>query len=122
MPPKYFKTTVETKDVAVESAAWAKGGRRIFYKSDTEGFDELIATAILPEVWRHIFAGFIEIWRIKKPPIDTKVLASILDSFPNKIFLANPDTRVTETRVSTAEVLSYVEVNDRTHVDFGFWR
>lgn len=122
MPPRYFKTSVETKDAAVECAAWMDGGQRIFYKSDTEGFDELIATAIPPEFWPQVFAGIMEIWRIKKPPFDTAVLASILDSFPNKIFLANADMRVSETLVSTIDVLNYIEVNDRMHRDLGFWR
>jgi FkbM family methyltransferase len=122
MPQIHFKTTVETRDIAVECAAWMNGGRRIFYKSDTEGFDESIVTAILPEVWPRIFAGFIEIWRIKKPPFDTALLASILDSFPNKIFLANADTHVSETPVSTTDVLNYIKVHDGAHVDLGFWR
>jgi FkbM family methyltransferase len=122
MPPKYFKTIVEAKDVAVESASWMNGGRRIFYKSDTEGFDELIATNIQADVWSHIFAGFIEIWRIKKPPFDIAALASILDSFPNKMFLANADTNISETAVSTIEILNYIDVHDGKHVDLGFWR
>jgi FkbM family methyltransferase len=122
MPQKYFKTIVETKDVAIECVTWTNGERRIFYKSDTEGFDELIATTIRADVWSHIFAGFIEIWRIKKPPFDTEVLASILDSFPNKIFLPNADTNVSEMPVSTTDVLNYIEVHDGRHVDLGFWR
>jgi FkbM family methyltransferase len=122
MPTRYFKTTVEAKDTTAESAAWMRGGRRIFYKSDAEGFDELIATAVQPEVWSQVFAGFIEIWRIKKPPFDVGVFASILDSFPNKIFLGNADTGVSETSVSTTDVLNYIKIHDHAHVDLGFWR
>jgi FkbM family methyltransferase len=121
MPPSYTKMIVETKNVALESTAWLEGKQRIFYKSDTEGFDELVASAIRPEVWSRVFAGMIEIWNIKKPPYDQALFASILDRFPNKVFLANADTRVSELRVSTADVLNYINGGNRQHRDLAFW-
>jgi FkbM family methyltransferase len=124
MPPKSKHTiiSVETMDVAVECMTWIDRGRRIFYKSDTESLDELIATAIRPEFWPHVFAGFVEIWRINKPQFDTFIFAAILDIFPNKVFLANADMRVSETQVSTTDVLNYLKGNDRMHRDLAFWR
>ena len=122
MPPQYATTSVETKDVSMECAAWMERGHRIFYKSDTEGFDEFIATAIRPEFWPRVFAGIMELWRIKKPQFDTEAFAAICDCFPNKIFLANADMRVAETSVTTADVVDYVKGGDRLHRDLGFWR
>jgi hypothetical protein len=123
MPSRYFETSVETKNVAVECAAWLDRGRRIFYKSDTQGFDELIATTVRPELWPRIFAGIMEIWCIEKPPFDTEALAAILDNFPNKIFLGNDVAGVSEIPVSTAGVLDYIKGVDRNkHRDLGFWR
>jgi len=121
MPPRFTKTTVETRDVAVECAAWREPKCRIFYKSDTEGLDELVASSIRPDVWQHIFAGMIEIWNIKKPAYDRTVFASILDRFSNKIFLANADNRVLETRVSTTDVINYIDSGNRQHRDLAFW-
>ena len=122
MPARHAATRVETKDVGAECAAWLESDRRIFYKSDTQGFDELIATTIRPEVWPRVAGGIMEVWRIEKPHFDQQRLAQILDQFPNKIFLANADLNVTETPVSTADVLQFINGNDHKHRDLGFWR
>jgi FkbM family methyltransferase len=122
MPANHSKIEVLTRDTAIECAAWMDGGRRIFYKSDTEGFDEIVAARIRPEVWPQVFAGIMEVLRVRKPQFDTAVLASVLDNFPNKIFLANADTKVSEERVTTAEVMSFLQENDHQHRDLGFWR
>jgi FkbM family methyltransferase len=122
MPPGYAKTTVETKNVALECTAWREAKRRIFYKSDTEGLDELVASLIRPDVWQHIFAGLIEVWNIKKPAYDQALFASVLNQFPNKVFLANADNRVSEVRVSTADVLNYIASGNQQHRDLAFWR
>ncbi len=121
MPPTYTKMIVDTKDVADECAAWVEGKQRVFYKSDTEGFDEIVASAIRPEAWSQVFAGMIEIWNIKKPPYDQALFASVLDRFPNKVFLANADTRVSELRVSTTDVINYINGGNRQHRDLAFW-
>lgn len=122
MPPSYTKITVETRDVAAEASRWLDAKQRIFYKSDTEGLDELVAAAIPLDVWQHIFAGMIEIWNIKKPDYDGARFASILDQFSNKSLLANADNRVSEARVSTREVLDYIHSGHRQHRDLAFWR
>jgi FkbM family methyltransferase len=120
MPPNFSKITVEVRDVATESAAWS--GERIFYKSDTEGLDEQVAAAIPPDVWQRVFAGIMEIWPIKKPVVDSAAFAAVLDRFSNKAFLANADTKVSETAVTTADVLKYMASGNRLHRDLGFWR
>ncbi len=120
MPPNFSKITVEVRDVATESAAW--DSERIFYKSDTEGLDEQVAAAIPPDIWQRVFAGIVEIWPIKKPAVDTASFAAILDRFPNKAFLANADTKVSEMAVTTADVLKYMASGNRLHRDLGFWR
>jgi FkbM family methyltransferase len=122
MPSQHGATRVATRDVSAECAAWLAGDRSIFYKSDTQGFDELIATTIRPEVWLRVSAGIMELWRIEKPQFDLQRLGEVLDQFPNKIFLANADLNVTETSVSTAEVLQFISSTDHKHRDLGFWR
>src|SRR5262249_25283316 len=122
MPAQHAATRVETRDVAAECEAWLSSDRRIFYKSDTQGFDELIATTIRPEVWPRVAAGIMELWRIEKPRFDRQRLGQVLDQFPNKIFLANADLNVTEKPVTTAEVLEFIDSTDHKHRDLGFWR
>ena len=122
MPPAYWVTMIKTQDVASECKSWMARNRRVFYKSDTEALDEIIAAAILPEFWSQVFAGVMELWRINKPPFDKARFAAMLDNFPNKIFLANSDLNVSEVAVSTGDVLDYATGTDRLHRDLGFWR
>ena len=122
MPAEHIRTSVEVKDVGAECADWMERGRRVFYKSDTQGFDEVIATAIRAELWLRVFAGIMEVWQIDKPSFNTEVLAAILDRFPNKVFLANADLALTEVRVTTDDVLTYIKGDDGMHRDLGFWR
>jgi FkbM family methyltransferase len=119
MPPNFGKILVDVRDVAIECETWGKG--RIFYKSDTEGLDEQVAAAIRPDVWQRVFAGIMEIWPITKPAVDRALFAAILDRFPNKVFLANADTKVSEIAVTTADVLKYMASGSRLHRDLGFW-
>jgi FkbM family methyltransferase len=124
MPPTPFnKIIVETRNVALESQLWAEEGNRIFYKSDTEGLDELVAASVPFEIWQqHVFAGLLEVWNIKKPSYDQKKFAAILNLFPNKTFLANADNKVAESSVTTADVLSYIASNNPQHRDLAFWK
>jgi len=123
MPPSYTKVMVKTLDASTECAAWAEGPNRIFYKSDTEGLDEWVATLIRPEFWPRVFAGMIELWNIaKKPSLNSAALSFMLDCFPNKIFLANADTKVSEVPVSTADIFNYINSRAQPHRDLAFWR
>jgi len=123
MPPSYTKVMVKTLDASTGCAAWTGGPNRIFYKSDTEGLDEWVATLIRPVFWPRVFAGMIELWNIpKKPPLDSAALSFMLDSFPNKVFLANADTKVSEVPVSTADIFNYINSRAQPHRDLAFWR
>lgn len=123
MPPSYTKTIVKTLDASIEYDAWLKGQDRIFYKSDTEGLDEWVVTLIPPKLWSRVFAGMIELWNIaKKPALDAAALSLMLDDFPNKAFLANADTNVSEVRVSTADIFNYINSRAQPHRDLAFWR
>jgi FkbM family methyltransferase len=123
MPPSHTKIVVKTVNASNESAVWLEGQNCIFYKSDTEGLDEWVATLIRPEFWRRVFAGMIELWNIaKKPPLNSAALSFMLDNFPNKVFLANADTKVSQVAVSTADILNYISSGAQPHRDLAFWR
>jgi FkbM family methyltransferase len=123
MPPSYAKIIVKTLNASTEWAAWVEGQNRIFYKSDTEGLDEWVTTLIRPQFWPRVFAGMIELWNIaKKPSLDSAALSLMLNSFPNKAFLANADTKVSEVRVSTVDIFNYINSRAQPHRDLAFWR
>jgi FkbM family methyltransferase len=123
MPPSYTKVLVRTLNASTECLAWLEGQNRIFYKSDTEGLDEWVATLIRPEFWPRVFAGMIELWNIaKKPSLDSEAFSFMLDSFPNKVFLANADTKVSEVSVNTADIFNYINSRTQPHRDLAFWR
>ena len=100
MPPDYVTTRVAAVSAAMEAEKWVAEGQAIFYKSDTQGFDESIATHISYETWDQVYAGFFELWRIKKPAdVKWEKFRAILDRFPFKTFTNDGEV------VSTAEVM-----------------
>lgn len=117
MPKEFSSTVVEVRSALSESRRWLAYSNPIFYKSDTQGFDELIATQFDMRFWDSVVGGILELWRIDKPIYDAAKLAEILDSFSNKILLRNPSERL-----STADVLDYIRGRDRESADLGFWR
>jgi hypothetical protein len=60
--------TVQVRDIAAEVPYWLWHGQPILYKSDTQGYDEALASLLPLEFWRsHVFAALFEVWRITKP-------------------------------------------------------
>ena len=117
MPARYTTTEVQALAAAAESRRWAEGGRPIFYKSDVQGFDEVIAAALEPAFWDQVVGGIFELSRVEKPPHDGDRFAAVLDAFPHKAFLSAP-----QTPRSTAEVLAYLVGRDGQHEDLACWR
>ena len=117
MPAEYSSTVVKVKSAFDESRRWLAESNLIFYKSDTQGFDELIATQFDMPFWKSVAGGILELWQIDKPAYDAAKLEEILDSFPNKVLLYAPSVRL-----STADVLDFIRGHDRKHADLGFWR
>ncbi|MDT7836547.1 FkbM family methyltransferase [Aquabacterium sp. OR-4] len=119
MPPEQqFKVArVQTRAVATECLTWHQSGLPLFYKSDTQGFDEKIACALPDSFWPSVKAGILELWRIDKPEHSRERLRAVLDQFPRKIFLRDP-----RRLLATDEILAFLDSQDRNHHDLGFWR
>ncbi len=119
MPPGQTCPTiaVPVEAAAAAARAWSEPGLPIFYKSDTQGHDEIIATAIPAAFWDGVFAGLLELWRIAKPAWPADRMAALLDGFPNKRFLRDPGTPLT-----TADVLAYLSGEDGASADILFWK
>jgi FkbM family methyltransferase len=108
---------VPTVAVPVEASRWLETGLPLLYKSDTQGMDEVILASVPTTVWEHVFAGIIEVWRVDKPKVSQDVVRAVLDRFPYKAFLNNPDQIL-----STDAVMEALVGDDRVVMDLGFWR
>lgn len=89
----------------------------ILWKSDTQGFDELIVTTLPDLFWSRVHAGVMELWRIKKPEIDYSRLHLIMSQFGQRYFLDRPDQLL-----SPDEIVDYCQGNDHFHKDLCFVR
>lgn len=119
VPPQHQKSAVEVLDGADEEIKWLSSadGKAIFYKSDTQGFDELIATRLSMDFWNRVTCAAIELVRIKKPTYDIMKLREIIDQFSNCAFDDNIGKKV-----SSAEVIEYLNSEDGAYKDLLMWR
>lgn len=88
---------------------------RLLWKSDTQGYDELIISRTPMDIWRQVHCASIEVWRIRKPAFDWDAFAARVEDFPHKALgTGNP--------VTTADVLAYLDNDDWTFTDLYLWR
>ena len=89
--------------------------QRLIWKSDTQGYDELIISLTPMDIWNRLDAAIVELWRIRKPAFDRAAFVTRLDNFANKsIGLSTPCT--------TADILAYLDSEDWQHADLYLWR
>lgn len=85
------------------------------WKSDTQGFDEVIISRTPIEIWERIDVALVEIWRIDKPEFDLAALRDRLGSFPNRRL-------GDEEGVSVDDIVSYLSGSDWQFKDLLMWR
>jgi FkbM family methyltransferase len=107
---QFSKTKVYTINASVESCRWLDG-RPLIYKSDTQGYDETIATLVEPRIWDHVFAAILEIWRIEKPLYDVEAFRKILSRFECRRLLPYVDN------LTVDQVLNFSQGNDGMWLD-----
>jgi len=94
MPANYRQSTVEILDSPTQEILWLSYNKPVFYKSDTQGHDELIATSLSDQFWIRVKVAVFELWRIPGKTYDRNRFISILDSFPQKVFQSKPTLNV----------------------------
>ncbi len=87
----------------------------LIWKSDTQGYDELIVSLAPMEIWSRLAVAIVELWRIRKPDFDIAAFRQRIDDFPNRSI---GGTNVS----STDEVLDYLSGDDWRHEDLYLWR
>lgn len=110
-------TEVRVVDVRTEALRWMAGDLPIFYKSDTQGYDEKIITLLPDVIWSQIVGGVIEIERVEKPEFDMARFVDFLNRYENKVILDKPDHIL-----STDDVISHLNSSKEAGVDLGFWK
>ncbi len=117
MPEQHGTGTLRCVDVKQEVGRWISVVQPVFYKSDTQGFDEVIATQIPESFWKNVCGGIFEVWQIRKPEFSLDGFRAILDQFPNKCFLTAPSTLL-----STQQILEFMVAGKGESGDLGFWQ
>jgi FkbM family methyltransferase len=89
-------------------------GDRVVWKSDTQGYDELIISLTPLEIWDKVDFAIVELWRIRKPNFDRTAFRRRIDMFRYKsIGSGNCST--------TNEILEYLTGDDWCHSDLYLW-
>jgi FkbM family methyltransferase len=112
----YDKIKVRMLDIRHESKKWQASEMPIFYKSDTQGYDESLMTALDMDIWERIHGGIVELWRIKKPEFPKDKLRAILDRYPNKFLLDDMS------KISTDQVMNFASEVDGRFNNLGFYQ
>lgn len=89
-------------------------GRRLIWKSDTQGLDEVLMAELPLEFWARVDVAFFEAWRIEKPDFDRAGFRAILNSFPYVWTLR----RARAVRRPVRKVVTYLSGTDRKWTDF----
>jgi FkbM family methyltransferase len=88
---------------------------RLVWKSDTQGYDELIISLTPLDIWNRVDVAIVELWRIKKPFFDQADFYRRIEAFPNKsIGIGHRNT--------AAEILEYLNGDDYEYADLYLWR
>lgn len=119
--------TVNVAVVAAEAECqrWMSHGKPIFYKSDTQGYDEMIICLLPLSFWDHVVGGIFEVAHMDKPDFDRQKFMAFLNKYENKVNLSAPDVKLT-----TEDIMTYLDSEDYAeklpgvsrNADFGFWR
>lgn len=89
----------------------------VLWKSDTQGSDEAIMTALPDAFWDRVVAGCMELWRMERAPFERDRLASVLARFDRLVFSHRPTERAT-----LDDVLAWVAGRDDAQCDLYFAR
>jgi FkbM family methyltransferase len=87
----------------------------LIWKSDTQGYDELVITRVPADIWANVQVAIVELWRIQKPGFDADAFRAKLDAFPNRRIGSGP-------QVTADAVMAYLGGTDYAHDDLYLWR
>jgi FkbM family methyltransferase len=97
---------------------------RLVWKSDTQGYDELIISLTPLDIWDRVDVAIVELWRIKKPFFDQADFCRRIEAFPYKAIRRIEANKPigTGNRNTAAEILEYLNGDDYGYADLYLWR
>jgi FkbM family methyltransferase len=109
---------VQGLSIVEESHIWTQHSGYIFFKADTQGYDEMIVASASEELWEKTKAGVMEIRRIAGKNYDEDRFAKMLDKYPNKVTDKKPGINLT-----TKSIIEFAKgPSDYRDVDILFWK
>jgi FkbM family methyltransferase len=117
MPREFATLSVDILRAGDAERAWLQHDSPIFYKSDTQGFDEVIATSLSEDFWHRVRGGIFELWRIAGKEFDRDRFVAVLEGFSHKVLERNPQQNLT-----ASDVMRYLNGADQQYDDLLFWR
>lgn len=106
---------VETRNTSEWAIRNLGDAEAILWKSDTQGFDELIVSQIPLDIWKRVDVALLEMWRIDKPEYDRDAFRKRLAEFPYRQ-LGDDEN------VSIDQILAYLGGRDWAFKDLLMWR
>jgi hypothetical protein len=89
----------------------------VVWKSDTQGFDEIIATTLPLAFWQRVQCGVMEIARLNRPNLDRVRLAAVLETFDVRVWSHAPTQQL-----SVQAIIEHSQGTDDQHADLLFAR
>jgi len=105
-----------TEDLLDNCMGEAAQSRRLIWKSDTQGLDETLMTALPLSFWDRVDLAFFEGWRIPKPDFNMDDFAAVLNKFEYIYSVGSNQARLR--RASVDETIAYLAGEDRKWADF----
>ena len=87
----------------------------VIWKSDTQGYDEIIIVETPWRIWRRVKLAIIELWRIEKPDFDR---AAFLEKISDFKYMSIGINNV----VRPEEVMNFIDSIDGHYEDLYLWR
>ena len=105
-----------TPELLCEGAPEVVADTRFLWKSDTQGFDEVLMCAMPLDFWERVDVVAFEGWRIPKPSYNTEIFSALLELFPFRYVQRRNRARPEE--ISTQAIVDYLSGDDRGWADF----
>lgn len=117
MPARHDSISADMWSAGAQEGDWLSSGVPIFYKSDTQGLDELIATSLSDGFWDAVVGGVMEVWCLPGKILDEDRFAAFLDHFDNKVMRSHP-----RQKLSTEGIVRSLAANPGLFNDLLFWK
>lgn len=114
MMPAGESAVLDVALLSVEQQArlWLEADLPVYYKSDTQGHDMVIAAAIGGDFWRQVSGAILELCPVGERDYETDAFRAVLDVFPYRVYADRP-----QLQVPAADVMTFLQDAQNRGVD-----